>query len=288
MKCCIIGNCQVEPIFELLNTSESFNEKYLKTDVYKIFEIPDPEELFKSLNDYDTIIIQPVSESYIDGKFSVKRMLDNFPREKLIFIVNSYFNGYHPEMIYLYDINGGHINHYNVDYHDKNIFIGHYENKELKNYPEDPDFYTKEQSWNLVEINIKNLKERENNMFGTNVPVDIKISDYIESNFQKKRLFNTFNHPATPLLFEVTNRILNYLKLPNDIIHPKKELLNDVIFPIYKSTQKNLELEFSEPITYKMKKRKYSYEEILSLYVNYYTNVLKSYTVNNNYKWLNK
>lgn len=51
---------------------------------------------------------------------------------------------------------------------------------------------------------LKILKEKEKDC-------DVKVSDYIEENIYKKRLFFTFNHPCNSVIIHCVNQILNLL-----------------------------------------------------------------------------
>lgn len=62
------------------------------------------------------------------------------------------------------------------------------------------DFKYKER----YEKSLNILKEKEKDC-------DVKVSDYIEENIYKKRLFFTFNHPCNSVIIHCVNQILNLL-----------------------------------------------------------------------------
>ena len=63
----------------------------------------------------------------------------------------------------------------------------------------DSNFYSVGTIQNRLSKSITALKEKEK-------VCNIKISDYVESNYQKKRLFNTVIHPSERVMLELTER----------------------------------------------------------------------------------
>ena len=67
----------------------------------------------------------------------------------------------------------------------------------------DPELYSKERVLSNLTNTVKNLRLRE-----VENAIDIPMSDFIEENYQKKRLFHTTNHPTKHMFQYVINKIL--------------------------------------------------------------------------------
>jgi hypothetical protein len=98
------------------------------------------------------------------------------------------------------------------------------------------------------------------------------MSDFIENNFQRHRLFHVLNHPTSITIAELSNRILRHLgfsdKIPLDT--PVDEgVMKNFSFPIYNSHHKNLSLSFDRGC--------HTFTEDLTVerYVNIFTKILK-------------
>lgn len=275
----IIGNCQVPEIAYIINKSKNFTDKYGELISIKVIDYIDLNYYLNLLDKAEIVIAQPINDNFKIKQFSAQYLIDNV--ENLYFITNCYFYGYHPEMIYLYNFSGTHQVIYEIDYHDRNILTSFKESKPINIL--DPDYYSADYNLSVLNNTLDQLKKREHKIFETERKIDICISDWIENNYQKQRLFNTFNHPSTPTLVELSNRILTKLEIQNDLPEITEDLLSHVLFPIYPSTAKNLELEFKEEFFYRMKHRRYTSDEAIGMYQNMYTNVFSQEIVNHNY-----
>jgi len=71
-----------------------------------------------------------------------------------------------------------------------------------------PALYDKSLVLKNLETTLNNLKERE-----TRNKVDIPLTEFIRTNFRKKRLFHTTNHPTIVIFEHVINRIFELLGL---------------------------------------------------------------------------
>lgn len=104
----------------------------------------------------------------------------------------------------------------------------------------DSDFYTVGAIQNRLSESIEALKEKEK-------VCDIKISDYVESNYQKRRLFYTVNHPSEEVMTELTERIMRKAFGIKRKIHFRMSPdLSYSIQPIYPSIKRGLNLKFHD------------------------------------------
>lgn len=306
MKCALIGTCQVKAISEILACNNLF-----KYDISEVIEVHKASTDYidnfcnERIKNIDLIILQPISTNYRNGSFSTKRIMKIMDSSKVIMIPYIYFDGYFPDICYLYDENKNKIDKDGLIYHDRNIInhiidqidlekIGNndylkdnhnmeYHVERITNILTDKTYFNKNQSIRKCNKSIRRLEIRELEPYDYGKPVDVKISDFIKNNYMTDRLFHTMNHPTNIVLYEVCDRILkilnnnNYENYENNGNYENrdiKELLGDIVFPIYPSTTSNLELSFDTTYSYITNKNKLTFDEIISMYVKlYFTNV---------------
>lgn len=83
---------------------------------------------------------------------------------------------------------------------------------------------------------------------------DIKIYDFIKNNYKKRKLFFDIGHPTNIIFEYITKRILDILKIDNDIATDVQLDWHEV--PVYPTVKKFLQLECSEEEIRKSKKAK--------------------------------
>lgn len=302
-KCVLIGTCQLDAISKILNNSRDFMNQY---EIHKIIMVHVESEkeinnfFDNGIDDTDLIIAQPISQKYRKGLFSTKR-LKKKSNCKIIMIPFLYFTGYFPSMTYIKDEQNKKITKYEIVYHDFNIIknlVEQIEDEFSEEYLEDlldqdvcnnniynllnnDKYYSESYLQKTVTKSIKNLELREMFPYDYEKSVDIKMSSYIKNNYEKYRLFNTMNHPSNILLLETTKKILNMLKINNQIEISDEEYLGDAIFPIYPSVTKNLKLNFSD--SGYIKKRTLTFEKFVKLYISFYFKNIKIKTLIHNY-----
>lgn len=79
---------------------------------------------------------------------------------------------------------------------------------------------------------------------------DIKIHDYVETNFIHIKLFDSLYHPSNNLLIALTNRILKALSmkaLPKNLLESLDRLIPDGIAPVHPSVAAILNLAWYDP-----------------------------------------
>lgn len=246
-KCLIYGNCQTEPVKRFLEMSPEFSVAYETTQLKCFLLSPDDvPHLEKLASTADLFIYQPVSDFYREiPQLSTRHLKSLLPKHsRAISIPHAYFTGYNPEMVYLEDQYGNKVDGPFL-LHDKNILVSYSNNKtvhETLALIQDNDFYqSNDININLYET-LAELKRRE-------AQIDIKISDFIKSNYRIARLFHTINHPNSLVLGFIVCSILGQIGIP--IRHglfnhfSETEVLDFMYFPIYPSVTRHLQLTFS-------------------------------------------
>jgi len=244
--CVVFGNCQSYYLVRILSQTDVIEAGYNIIEFPLIQDLTVEKETGFSgeiLKHISLFIYQNVSD---DNKFSPLLSTDRYILPALdknclkCSFPFSYFKGYFPQYIwnsrnYLEDsftpygdakIQEFIENGYSIDMcveklRDLELFSG----KELRD--------------NLIDT-LSELQKRESNC-------DIKISDYILENYQKKYLFYTPSHPVTELLIEVAERIFAYLNIQDYCITSENLPENDGYeMIIYPSVRYKLNLKFEK------------------------------------------
>lgn len=220
----IYGNCQTDILKNMLLFCSEFKRNYTIITVpivpaYKSYEqiesIVNSEVLWQEI---DLFIYQKIK---LDNRFS-KMLSTEYLLPKLrndclkVSISSVYFRGYFIQYYPLPTENRKDYLEQMFPFGDKFIdsFMSKKRNREeidtFIEYICSNDFLSSEEIRRECEDSLQELKKREKN-------VDVKICDYIEKFYKKRQLFYSINHPDVSLLYEYTNRILEYLeykKLP--------------------------------------------------------------------------
>lgn len=258
----VYGNCQSEPLKSFLLTSQEFSSRWESLEIPAIHLMTNEQlDSFKNnLNKLSLVIYQNVKR----GEFSTENILNSLPSHCCqISIPSLFFNGYNPEIAYLRQSRS------QLFYHDR-IMLKHIEEYETfcKLLLSD-DYFSKSFSLDCVNAGIEELEIREHNQNLT-----IIISDFIQENFRKARLFHILNHPTSILLKELANRILCYLGISANFENTDSvPALDGFQFPIYRSHYQNLDLEFENEIAYIWAGRTYSLQDFFSLRKKQYSKI---------------
>ena len=270
-KCLFYGNCQVEPLKEILSNSINFSDKY------QIIPLPPVHLLDKShVGDLeqkialaDLFVYQLVSDNYQGiEQFGTNYLCDRLSAEaQKIAIPGAYFTGYHPATINLKDAEGNKINE-PCDYHDVNLLYLFERDKtvaETVDILQQDNFYQSEYILNNLEITLNELRRREQTL-------DINISNFIKQNYQKQKLFHTINHPNIAVLNHIAKTILKILDLPTNLSDKQDftEALDFTDFPIYPAVANALNLQFSVPLQYKIKGEILDLKQAIELFFDFY------------------
>ena len=252
LKFFVFGNCQASRLAKILISSNNFSEKFelIESDpkfsaVYLLqSDEQSQKRLFQIIENIDLFIYQNNAASYgekLSTDFLLKMLKPNCLK---ISFPNSYYKGYNPETTYLKH-NGIIVKRF-CDYHDSNVIkdylLGKSESDVVSSIL-DIEYYSNDFIWENAKNSLSELRKRE-------MITDIIISDFIEENWTKIKLFHSMNHPTNLVLLEVADRILTNLGLPKLNTAERnshcEEYLGIVHLVIYKSFSKILSFEFSD------------------------------------------
>lgn len=275
-KCFVYGNCQARIIKYFLERNENFTSIYQIIDlkIVHLLSQKDIVELEYLVANADLFIHQNISDNYK----GIPQLGTNYLRGKTkatcqsISVPVSYFTGYNPELIYFRDRQNNNLEWDFSIYHDFHILNLFYQQKspwQIVDIIQRPDFYNPQYGIKNLNHSLKLLINREGSL-------DIKISEFIKQRHQEYRLFHTFNHPSSAIIYYVVGKVLQKINLldhfSDELIFNQPEFLNNSCFPIYPSIQKQLQLEFDCDLRYILNFKSFSISEVVTKFCEFYSN----------------
>lgn len=201
----LIGNCQVAPITSIIEINDSFH-----TDFKIIKLLPDIHEMPLELQNLVYEYILPkvdilISQNIVNKKYPLNTEKCKDLCRTIVF-PTCFFAGYYPDIIYLKRNDQTIRRSPLVDYHSAFILQSFSEglNENACIAALQDGSWIGENYLGQIQNIFDALADREKAW-------DIKITDYLYSNFKQKILFYTVNHPSTVLLALIANNILSYL-----------------------------------------------------------------------------
>lgn len=246
-KYSVYGNCQANPLGNILQTNAEFAESWEFVPFPKpSFELRqgDWEDIEKLLGELDLFITQNVGESH--GIFASSNLANHLKAGgKVVRIPNAYFSGYMPEVVY-FRAGEPHVTKF-CDYHDANFLAFFMEDpvnavQKAVDAATDKSQYTQEFVLANAMASINELKRREEEC-------DVTVSDYIEQNWRNDILFYSINHPRTAVLSHMATQILKLLNHSTIDVHDDYEYLDSTRPPIYQSVKSVLQKTIEWQIT---------------------------------------
>lgn len=246
-KYSVYGNCQANPLGNILQTNAEFAESWEFVPFPKpSFELRqgDWENIEKLLGELDLLITQNVGESH--GIFASSNLANHLKAGgKVVRIPNAYFSGYMPEVVY-FRAGEPHVTKF-CDYHDANFLAFFMEDpvnavQKAVDAATDKSQYTQEFVLANAMASINELKRREEEC-------DVTVSDYIEQNWRNDILFYSINHPRTAVLSHMATQILKLLNHSTIDVHDDYEYLDSTRPPIYQSVKSVLQKTIEWQIT---------------------------------------
>ncbi|QNI86906.1 WcbI family polysaccharide biosynthesis putative acetyltransferase [Synechococcus sp. ROS8604] len=251
MKLLLIGNCQIVAISKVIEDAYSHEIILNKIIIHKT----NPslvEQYAEELSQSDLIISQLIKNKNYPSVLSSDYIKNCHP-QKCIFIPNSYFRGYNPDLIYLKYEGLRLVDTPLHDYHSNIIYKGWKKSlseKETLNLLNDSTTWEKLYK-TVASQSFEELKSRE-------VSCDIKISEFLEKNMSHSVLFHTFNHPSNKLLAEIAAQLIQMIEIKTGVIAKNKykaldrfsvghEALGKIRTPVHPYVKNQLKLNI--PIT---------------------------------------
>jgi len=266
MKIGLFGNCQAGAIAQLF--AEHLSEDEIIS--YKAIHTMDKNDKIKFLEDIknvDILIHQPISNVY--RPVSTENIMSIIGKESSVIFPVIYFSPYFMDMTYLKNESGLTDRQFIGDYHSRIVLSAYYHeldrSKIVKAF-NSKNFFSKKQIQDNLEESIRVLKEREKEC-------DIKISDIIESNYQKSNLFFTFNHPTGNMLYPVVERILSHINRPSlskAIKLKYSRVLGGIHWRSVESIHEGLHLDFRKTDNFFVNNKIYTLNEFIDISWDFY------------------
>lgn len=247
IKIVVIGNCQARPIAQILSLLNS-NIEITTVAIVHLLKSEDKKDYWSFFDQADLIITQQIADNY-PCTFVQTNFLKSYYLHKMITIINLYYLGYTPDLMYIRNTAKGTLKSPLGEYHNKTFLEafrkGLTVQEAMQNYSDYE--YNKRQYSGIAEQSLAELKKRE-------LHSDISITDFMEERMFKERLFFVFNHPSKKLLFELAKRVLIARKIPIEakfIINNYKEPLDKIIVPINVYESEKLDKDFYDRDNFK-------------------------------------
>lgn len=194
-KLVIVGNCQARALAKIIS---SCTEETIHNIFIVHLETTDQSERFwQAIDASDYVLCQLTTDNYPCTHVRSSEIKKRCPGKTLVW-PNLFHSGQQPLLRYITNLTDGRIMGPMDAYHNISVFNQWRVMRGLEGIVPLPDQKAVE------DHSTASLKQRELNC-------DIKISDFITKYISKRRLFFTFNHPASFLLTELASRCCNAL-----------------------------------------------------------------------------
>lgn len=235
----LLGNCQVDVMAKLLLASSLRGLAVTAIEVWR----HKPAE-FHALHDcllsHDLIVTQELSQAY--GPLATAALRAR--RSDLLIIQNIYFQGYHPDCVYVGPM-GGRVKSPVGDYHSQAVYDAWRTGQSVSSAVQALHAYPAAFARDTFDRSARELLARE-------ALCDVRISDQVlEPESGHRRLF-TFNHPTLELHRLYLQRIVDRIGLKITVGSCPDPLLQHTHWPIYPAVREALGLpDNREPLAFR-------------------------------------
>lgn len=243
-KFVVFANCQSGAVARTMMENEEFSSRYQWSHIAPVQNLRESHvgEVLTKVREADLLIYQPVSEAPKRPREMTSDYLLGLAKEdcEAISFPSIYFDGYFP---HLQTLNGT-VSVLNLvhDYFIVYACAVGLSKEQCYSLINREDLYPEKLSRQLVDKSLQQLRDRE-----SKEGIDIPVSDFIEANYKRKKLFNQFNHPKRDLFKYISESILSKIGIEDHTVNTDGDSHLDMIMtPVYRSTHKNLRLEFEE------------------------------------------
>lgn len=275
-KFTVYGNCQAHALAIKLIEVEEFFKYFNYVPLAPLHEIESVERAKSVLSQCDLILYQHVSEQYYDVNLSTRNILSDLRNSiQLISFPSLHFSAYFPHLGRFPNVRSilDWVHDYNILY----AYIIGLTEAEVFSFITSPDFYSSRQSLLSLEESIQNLREREqrNN-------VDVRISGYLSEVYKSRKMFHVHNHPCGKLLEYIASEVIKKIEIRRNTAQlygvSRHEPLCNIVCPVYRSTHRNLRLEFDDDfLSYRSKSKKLNMKEVIEGFFSTYRNLDRSF-----------
>ncbi len=246
-KVVLVANCQARPLAKIL-TKLNPNIDITAVAIVHLLQDDQEEEYRQFFDGADFIVTQLIADNY-PCSFVRTSLLKGKYSEKIITIVNVYYSGYNPELMYIRNSPEGTLKSPLLEYHNKTFLHSWEEGKTVsETISRYNDFdYNKELYSDVIDLSMQELKKRES-------IADIKVTDIIGVDLGAERKFFTFNHPCMSVMIQMCARIIEKMgaEVINQIpLENIREDLDKIIVPVNVFSREKLQVSFADPSFFK-------------------------------------
>lgn len=254
-KAVLYGNCHMNSIEICLKHSPNFCKEYsiVKIPLFYEGEGTIAPEILACC---DLFVYQDIREKNSFGKeFSSKRLIKMLPENCIkVCIPNLYELGYgfFPQNL-VQTAQPKFYNKHNPCFHgdERGLFVHgdkviaekieqNYSLKDLMSFVKSGNAISKEDILDVFEKYRYKIRKREENW-------DIKIYEYIFDIYKENQVFNDFGHPSNIVLKKISERILDFINIENDLKNFEMIFeLEEYEDPIYPCVKEALELNYQK------------------------------------------
>lgn len=243
-KLVILGNCQAQMMEGLFTRANPELEIIRLPPNFELQE-RDREKILASLADADHIFSQRVSEDYQLEWLRKSWQTANFPGKVTVWPV-IYFDGYFPDVQYMYQPKYGKLTGPLEDYHLMKVFNAYKTGLPAEAAVERITTQASQEDAGSFEASLGRLTSREQD-------ADVKISDFLATEVAKRRAFYTPNHPYNFVVIEMARRLAAHVNIGFDTARAEQGgyRLDKIYIPAYPVIRQAQGLGFDETVVYK-------------------------------------
>lgn len=248
--CFVNGDAQTGELKKYLIANRVFRTKYMLLDCRDLINVSiDKETLREIIRVSDLIITQSIQKTNeLDRVLAVDYLKNNKRKEtRLVAICSLDYKGYFPQ----YKSSSRHISIMDrplVKYGDFNIDrLQHegYSAREIAEILSDDNTYSDGYLTQWFENAIADFAKKEEYC-------DVKMHDYISTNYNKDIMYHYFNHPKSYVIRELAKRILRYIGILDTAIDDEAmlETKSNMFYqeqPVYPCVYKHLKIPYNHP-----------------------------------------
>jgi hypothetical protein len=243
----VVANCQARPVCSAIELMAMMGCRNVGVIISHLAKNSDAEANMDMLAKADIIFAQAVQNVFPIRHIVTENLKKEFG-EKVISWPNMFFTGQSPGLCYVSGAAGKRINGPLHEYQYRPVVEswqrGDTTDDCLRRIQSGAD---QDSLIRGVEKSFHELKAREHNL-------DVIISDLIERDWKKNRLFFTFNHPSSNLLIEVARRLMQKAGFPVELKITTEvfgEPLDRILPPISDADADALGLSFDKTLASK-------------------------------------
>ncbi len=208
-KLCVIGNCQARPLETILKAMCP-SITCMGTIIVHLAKSGNAGTDIALMHEADIILAQSVQENYPVAHLRTATLRASFG-SKVIVWPNLFFSGQCPGLVYVSKATGERVRGPLLDYQRQDIVESFRYGESTEDCIDRTRSGEGHDYLHWAEQSLADLEMRE-------ASIDIRIADIIATEWQRRRLFYSFNHPSSWLMIQLCQRILAFLSMKPELV----------------------------------------------------------------------